>query len=356
MRKGPSRRRFLKGTAAAIAWLLGLSAESGCSSITGSRTGQGTPGDLPHQLYLPLIAGGLEARGPSKLGLHTIRPGSVSHLVGRVSDAGGHVALVKALDDFGYLAEVKAASPATLRVARRNDPWGGGVTASGDPAEAAQERMDWHMPVWELNRKNVDYWEVLNEADPPGVEGHRWLAEFFITCMAIAQRNDFRLAIFSYSVGVPEWEEWAAVVETGVFQRAKMGGHILALHEYNWPHVDRLWGEGLPSRPAYPDRGVLTGRYRHLYEDFLIPQDQVVPLVITEAGYDPSVFGQGWDETWKSRYVSEMAWYDDRLREDDYVIGCALFTLGAVGIWQDWDLEELLDDLGDYFISQIDGA
>jgi hypothetical protein len=210
------------------------------------------------------------------------------------------------------------------------------------------------MSAWEPDREFVDYWEVLNEPDPPGIAGHRWLAEFYIACMEIAQDNGYKLAIFSYSVGVPEWEEWEAIVETGVFERAKAGGHVLALHEYNRPHIDGLWGEPLPSRPQRPDRGVLTGRYRHLYRDFLIPLNQVVPLVITEAGYDPSVFGQGWDATWKNRYVSEMAWYDDRLREDDYVIGCALFTLGGVGIWTDWDFAEVLDDLGEYIISLKD--
>jgi hypothetical protein len=214
--------------------------------------------------------------------------------------------------------------------------------------------MDWHMAVWGPNRDKVDYWEVLNEADPPGVDGHRWLAEFHITCMDIAQANGYKLALFSYSVGVPEWEEWEAIVETGVFQQAKMGGHILALHEYNWPHIDGRWGEPLPGRTAGLDRGVLTGRYRHLYEDFLIPQDQVIPLAITEAGYDPSVFGQPWDGTWKERYVAEMSWYDDKLREDDYVLGCALFTLGGVSIWRDWDYSDLLGELRDRIVSLKD--
>jgi hypothetical protein len=290
------------------------------------------------------------------LGVHTIRPDGALNLIQRVSGAGGHVALVKAVDDLGYLQDVKRVSPETIRVGRRQDPWGGGVIASGDAAQAAEQRMDWHMGAWEPDRANVDYWEVLNEPDPAGMGGHRWLAELFIACMDIAESNAYRLAIFSYSVGVPEWEEWQAVVETGVFQRAKDGGHILALHEYNWPNIDRFWGEPLPSRPVYPQRGVLTGRYRHLYEDFLIPQDQVIPLAVTEAGYDPSVFGQGWDSHWLDRYVTEMAWYDDKLRTDDYVIGCALFTLGGVGIWQDWEYEEVIDELGDYIISLKDAA
>jgi hypothetical protein len=257
----------------------------------------------------------------------------------------------------GYLSIVKDVSPETVRVARIvNSTCGEGIEPIGTPRLGAEWKMSCFMPFWAPNREYVDYWEVLNETDPPGVDGHRWLAEFYIECMEIADQNGYKLAIFSYSVGVPEWEEWEAIVETGVFQRAKDGGHILSLHEYNWPNIDRYWGAPLPGRPAGLDRGVLTGRYRHLYEDFLIPRNQVVPLVITEAGYDPSVVGQGWDADWQDRYVSEMAWYDDKMREDDYVIGCALFTLGGIAQWQDWDFTEVLPELRDYIISLKDAT
>jgi hypothetical protein len=311
---------------------------------------------LEHQVFLPLVAAPRRPHGPSKLGVHTIHPnGAMDELIEPVSAAGGRVALVKALDDIGYLGQVKAVSPQTVCVARRNLPDYTGFNPDLDPIELARTYMAEHMSYWDADRENVDYWEVLNEPDPPETDGHRKLAEFHLECMSIAEQNGYKLALFSYSVGVPEWEEWEAIVETGVFQQAQAGGHILALHEYNWPNVDYRWGEALPGHPAYPDRGVLTGRYRHLYEDFLIPRDQVIPLAITEAGYDPSVFGQGWDSTWKLRYVAEMGWYDDRLREDDYVIGCALFTLGGGGsLWGDWDYEDLLPDLAERIIALKD--
>jgi hypothetical protein len=347
-----SRRRFLQGVTAAAAWAVGTAISK--SAPPGVETASPALDEGLYQVFLPFITGGPIPHGPSKLGVHTIRPGGVQDFVRQVSEVGAHVALVKALDDVGYLDEVKAISPETTRIARWNDPWYGGIDATGDPAAKAQERMDLHMSTWDPNREKVDYWELLNEPNPPTVEGHRWLAEFFIACMDVAELNGYKLALFSYSVGVPEWEEWEVTVETGVFERAQAGGHILALHEYNWPHVDERWGEALPGRPQGLNRGVLTGRYRHLYEDFLIPRNQVIPLAITEAGYDPSVFGQGWDATWKERYVSEMAWYDDRLREDDYVIGCALFTLGGVGIWRDWDYGDVLGQLRDYIISLKD--
>ncbi|MEE9615393.1 MAG: hypothetical protein V3T90_00085 [Anaerolineae bacterium] len=259
-----------------------------------------------------------------------------------VHDAGAHLALVKALDDFGYLRQVKQVSPETVTVAR----WNGrpAVDANGDPAEKAADMLygsEGHMERWKYEKDVVDYWEVLNENDPPGIEGHVWLAQFFIAAMDIAEANGYKLALFSYSVGVPQWHEWEAIVETGVFARAKEGGHVLALHEYGWPTTDSRWGEPTEDQPAYEDRGVLTGRYRYLYRDFLIPRDEVIPLAITESGFDPSMIPTGWDD-WKPRYVENMIWYDTKLREDDYVIGATMFTIGPIGIWSDWDYEELL--------------
>ena len=306
-------------------------------------SGRAAANDLDHHVYLPIISSQQPlAHGPSKLGLHTQRPNNAVGFVQSVHDAGAHVALVKALDDFGYLRQVKQISPETVTVAR----WNGmpAVDANGDPAEKAADMLygsEGHMERWKYEKDVVDYWEVLNENDPPGIEGHVWLAQFFIAAMDIAEANGYKLALFSYSVGVPQWHEWEAIVETGVFARAKEGGHILALHEYGWPTTDSRWGEPTEDQPAYEDRGVLTGRYRYLYRDFLIPRDEVIPLAITESGFDPSAMSTGWDD-WKPRYVENMIWYDTKLREDDYVIGATMFTIGPIGIWSDWDYEELL--------------
>jgi hypothetical protein len=353
------RRRFLRTAAATLAGAAGLTSVLDRLALARirrpeRRLRQTIPPDGVH-VFLPVVSGSSSVSVPSKLGVHTIRPDGVLDLIYPVAEAGAHVALVKAVDDLGYLQLVKEASPETICVARRQDPKGSGVDPQGDPTQVATARMNWHMQVWEPDREYVDYWEVLNEPDPPGVDGHRWLAEFNIACLEIAQRNGFKLAAFSYSVGVPEWEEWEAIVETGVFEVAKAGGHALALHEYNWPNIDNQWGSPLPARYADPNRGPLIGRYRYLYEDFLIPKNQVVPLVVTEAGYDPSVFSQGWDATWKQRFVADMARYDEKLSEDDYVIGCALFTLGGVGIWKDWEYDDVLDELAAYIIASYSG-
>ncbi|RLC67953.1 MAG: hypothetical protein DRI48_00895 [Chloroflexi bacterium] len=299
--------------------------------------------ELDHRTYLPLISRqGPAAHGPSKLGLHTIRPNKAVEFVRSVHDAGAHVALVKALDDFGYIRQVKEISPQTVTVGRWNKyP---AVDPSGDPAEKAAWLMDLHMERWEYEKDVMDYWELQNENAPSTIEGHVWLAQFFIAAMEIAENNGYKLALFSYSVGVPKWHDWEAIVETGVFARAKEGGHVLALHEYNWAGSSYGWGEPTEDLPPYEDRGILTGRYRYLYRDFLIPRGEVVPLAITEGGLDPVLRKPGQPTTWKERYVEEMIWYDTKLREDDYVLGVALFTIGSSGItpWTHYDYEELL--------------
>ena len=353
-RKTVNRRKFLKGSVTLGVTALTQHLLGGVAPPVQASDASKTPeppvvsdgaaaDDFSSQVYLPSIFTQRPlAHGPSKLGLHTCAPSSALDFVQAVHDAGAHVALVKALDNFGYLRLVKEISPETVTVAR----WNGiaAVNPAGDPAEKAAAVMygpDGHMERWKYEKDVVDYWEILNENDPVDIERHVWLAQFYIEAMQIAEDNGYKLALLSYSVGVPQWHEWEAIVETGVFARAKEGGHILSLHEYNWVKGGR-WGEATEDLPPYEDRGVLTGRYRYLYRDFLIPRDEVVPLAITEAGLDPPLRQSGEPRTWKDRYVEAMTWEDTKLREDDYVIGTALFTLGGYGVFEYHNYEELL--------------
>ena len=298
--------------------------------------------------------------GPSKIGIHAIGEGGTLDFVNQVSAGGAQVALVKGLT-YGYLCDVKDISPATVTIGRWTDTQYEAIEPTGDPATKAVEYMNVHMQQWSGTRECVDYWEVLNESDPPTIEGHVWLANFNKACMDIAEANGYKLALFSYSMGVPEKYEWYAIAETGVFARAQQGGHILSLHEYSWfdSPMDALWGEPLPeyqgqdpndpSLPRYADRGAVTGRYRHLYRDILIPRGEVIPLAITEANlmiYDPDIRNP--------IFLEEMAWYDDRLREDDYVLGMAIFTLGGGSGWDTFDYAQFIPDLANRVIQLKD--
>ena len=340
-----SRREFLKRTASA-ATALGLAGKVGTMfGLAGTAEAQiscNVPVNNPH--------------GPSKLGFHVVNGNPMDSYIQQLRDAGTYFKLIKCASDFGAAYSAKRYTPQTVTVGR----WVGPEAFHdfGDPLREAEAKMKTHMEQWAKNRDVIDYWEVLNEPDPQGIAGHRRLGEFYMKCMEIAEKNGYKLAILSYSVGVPEWEEFEALVELGVFEMAKAGGHILSLHEYNYDSQCKGWGSSLPGHPGYPDRGVLTGRYRWWYRDFLIPLNQVIPLAITEGGYDPIVADPGSTWDWHQHYMDPgpegLPWLDDRLREDDYVIGIALFTAGNWDDFYEYGPTEL-QNITNYVISKKNG-
>jgi hypothetical protein len=285
---------------------------------------------------------------PSKVGIHGIRANRIAAFAEGVAAAGARVATVKSVDDLGWLGHVKELSPQTVTVGRVNKVVD--IPLDKDLQEEARRAFQRVLPEWEANRAYVDYWEIVNEMDPPSIDGHRRLAEAMIHFMDLAEPEGFKLALFSYSRGVPEWEEMKAIVETGVFARAKRGGHIFALHEYGNP-ISLYFGEPIPPRPPHPQRGALACRYRWWYDEFLVPRDEVVPLVITEAGTTLGIKDLGLTPR---QWVDQVIWYDERLREDPYVIGCHLFTLGPVGGWDVFDYEDALPLLKEHIVALKD--
>lgn len=290
---------------------------------------------------------------PSKLGIHGILPGETLKVLQSLLAAGTTMPTVKSVEGIGWLQDVKAldASVQTVgRYMRGADP---GINVEGPPLDdnlrkTARQVMDSLLPKWAPHRTYVDYWEIINEQDPPGADGHRKLAELMIHCMEIADQEGYKLALFSYSMGVPEWDELEAIVATGVFGKAKAGGHALALHEYAYP-MNVWFGEPLPGRPTYPDRGPLACRYRWLYEDFLKPRNEVIPLFLTEVNLAKDLPQVSVDE-----WMQQMAWYDTRMREDYYVVGAHLFSLGGAGSWNNYDFTRMLPEMVKYMISVKD--
>jgi hypothetical protein len=290
---------------------------------------------------------------PSKLGIHCVMPDGTMPTVRALLQAGAIMATVKAVGGMGVLQEVKAISPQTITVGRFLHGTEGFYMEvpnleKDDLRAVAREMMDHILPVWDQHRAYVDYWEVINETDPTGAEGHRRLAELMIHLMDFAEPEGYKLGLFSYSLGVPEWDEFKAIVETGVFARARTGGHVLALHEYAKP-MDKWYGEPLPGLPRYPDRGPLAFRYRWWYEDFLKPRNEVIPLLITEANIDEDVRPIS-----NADWIRQLAWYDEGLRRDPYVLGAQLFTLGGGSGWAHFDFERMLPELIQHIVALKD--
>ena len=298
--------------------------------------------------------------GPSKLGIHVARPNSPA-IMEFVRAA--HPAVVKGVDDLGFLAEVKAVSPQTVTIGRLSvDPQDYG----GEPEAAAAALVARQLPELLLHPA-VDYWEGWNEPDP-NLDRMDWYARFEAERVRQLAQHGLRAAVGGFSTGVPELDEFALFVPA--IEAARQHGGILSLHEYAAPDITFLFGDPLPGYPAYPDRGPLMFRYRWFYRDVLEPHGLVVPLVISEAGIDgilgnrPGPEGLGWqdfqkfwvDQGWgpdgQTAFLNQLQWVDNEARQDEYVIGYTLFTAGGGRAWDTYELDPFLPRLAEYVNSQ----
>ncbi|MHB0858642.1 MAG: hypothetical protein ACYC5M_13885 [Anaerolineae bacterium] len=300
----------------------------------------------------------LEQPSRSKLGLHIQWNNSpeIMEFVRRMKPA-----VVKSVGDLGFMDEIKEVSPSTVTIARPDDV---SIPLEGDPVEAARAFVAGNLSLY-LRHPAVDYWEGLNE---PGVNGRMdWFTAFEVERVRLMASHGLRTAVGAFSTGVPEWEDFRRFLPA--IEAAQQHDGILVLHEYDAPTMDRTVGAGLPEQAGQPDRGVLALRYRWWYEEFLKPRGLVVPLVISEAGVDglvgnrPGPKGRGWLDFhayWAETglggdgieiYLRQLAWYDAELQKDPYVLGCAVFTAGAMNEdWKSYDITPILRHIATYII------
>ncbi len=307
------------------------------------------------------------ATGPTKLGFHvTLNSGGVLDYVAAVKPA-----VMKGVDDVGYLKDVKALSPNTITIGRyvvlqEN-------IGQGDPAERAINFVNEMLPKYLANKDWVDYWEGWNEVGYPNLE---WYAVFEATRACEMQKHGLKAAIGGFSTGTPEpwqFEAFIPAIEAGI-----RCGAILTTHEYGAPTLYLWWSQGLPTSyghdpvPAHPDRGPLMGRYRFLYYNMLLPRGLYIPLVISEMGIDGGAgagqrpgysSAQGWqgfNEYWGKDlgvadpiqfYVDQLAWYDSMLRQDSFVIGATIFNVGNSATWASFEAASIVPKLTQYALS-----
>ena len=324
-------------------------------------TPSNTPAPTPYNSFIPNLPPSSDL-GPSKLGIHVNlnNDPAIMEFVRRAQPA-----VMKSVGDFGFLEEVKQVSPRTITIGR--------VPIdvhyySGNPEEEARKWVADHLFQYQSN-PYVDYWEGGNEPDP-NVENMAWLARFEAERTREMARHGFRVAIGGFPAGVPEMHEFELFLPA--IEVAIQHQGIMTLHEYGAPTVDFLFGAALPGYPAYPDRGALAFRYRWYYREILEPAGLAIPLVISEQGIDgiiglnrPGPEGLGWRDfqdywvqngRWGSSgseaYINQLAWYDNGVRQDGYVIGFTVFTAGGTSRWQSYDINSILPQLGDYVIGQ----
>ena len=236
---------------------------------------------------------------------------------------------VKGCATMGVLGDVKALDPDIVTLGRYINGTLTGVNVEcpnihGDLRAKARQVMDSLLPLWEQHRAYVDIWEVTNELDPVAADGHRRLAVLFLHILDIAEAEGYRIAALSYSLGVPEYPEMAAVAGTGLLERLKAGRHGLSLHEYANP-MNQWFGQKIPGAVAHPDRGPLACRFK-FWEDFTGGPAGMPDVYLTEVNLARDLVDVDPEE-----WVKQMRWYIDEVKKSPYVKMINLFT------WGEWD-------------------
>lgn len=292
----------------------------------------------------------------TRLSLHIIKPNdaNIMEFVRQTRPT-----VIKLVDDFGLSEEIKNVSPNTIIVGRVND---NNQQYQGTPEEEARKYVAAKLNKYRAN-PYIDYWEGWNEPDP-GLQNMGWYARFEQERVREMARQGLKSAIGGFATGVPELDEFALFLPA--IETAIQYGAVLTLHEYSAPVMTYGYGSALPGYPSYPDRGILTLRYRWYYRELLEPRNLVIPLIITEAGIDgiigdrPGPRGLGWadfqsyavEQGWGNdgieAFVNQLAWYDSEVRKDYYVLGFTVFTAGSIGHWRNYEIAPVLPRLIDY--------
>jgi hypothetical protein len=318
---------------------------------------------------------GLSHLTNSKLGVHVIANND-PYIMEFIRRARPRV--VKSVDDLGWLADVKRVSPNTLTIGRLNTDQDEGALLSKDPVVAADDYIAAQLERYRLN-PGVDVWEGPNEFVPVDAARMQWFARFEARRACRMQELGLRAAVGGFSVGVPEYDQMDDFLPA--LEAAYRCNGIFTLHEYNSPDMRCLTDTGragiIPGAPQLSDTlyGPLTLRYRFWYEGYLKPRGMgSLPLVISELGLaniltiadcnDPG--GDGWkayNQYWidhgvgadgPQAYVNVLAWYDQEMRKDSYVLGATIFTAGARlgGGWFSMDIHDMLNPLAWYAVEQ----
>ncbi|HLF03113.1 MAG TPA: hypothetical protein VI547_14115, partial [Anaerolineales bacterium] len=316
----------------------------------------------------------MAAPGPSKMGIHVIFNDDprIMEFIRRVKPR-----VVKAVDNHGFLAEVKQVSPQTITIGRyTNNPFtsildGKDPSQYPNPVDFAHNFIDYYINEYRLN-PGVEYWEGWNEPQWHTQAEWQWYGEFEANRACFMKDLGFKAAIGGFSAGTPEYANMAYFIPG--LEKAAQCNAIFTLHEYSSPTLQTGFNGGIPDAVHVNDAGSLTMRYRYWYEGYIKPRGFTIPLVISEAGIDNGVGdgcprkdgGQGWyscyndwdamnlgGDKWRV-YLDQLAWYDNLLRQDDYVIGFTIFSAGtsATSAWQTFNINDMLVPMAAYMASQ----
>lgn len=292
---------------------------------------------------------------PSKLGLFVAR--NMPEIFDVLET--GAVTVVKTLElDSNFAAHIKRTSPNTLLIGRIDLPQIDLDTL--DPIPEAQRFVNQLLPIADdsARRASFDGWEAYNEPIPASVAAMERLADFEAERTRLLGERGIRSVVGNFGVGQPPLEWWPAFFPA--LQAAKQYNGWLGLHEYSAPTIYyQTTRDGMGRYPGVSpeDTGWLTLRYRKVYREHLQPAGLGIPLIFTELGVDGLILDRpgpadamGWQDfqsywaengfgTWgPGAYIEQLAWYDEAMRQDDYVVGGAIFVMASSDGWQSYDI------------------
>lgn len=273
-----------------------------------------------------------------KVGIHAQKPTPelFDHLEKAVAQ-GTPFPVVKFTQEQTALRDVKERSPETVTMARIINPLDGlGGIDSMAPADASRWAEQIMAPIFQYYELNpelvqfVDVQELINEADPPTVQGWHNMGLVMKECVRLGRQRlpDLAWAVGSFNAGTPEWNEGVAFLESGVFDGAREAGDvILAVHEgvLDPGHdVDVGHGALIPGAPGVPPGGgALFGRVAYLA---MAAGSDMVPVIVSEA------YLQAYGDEAEVR--QRAAWMDDLYGSLWYMLASLPFTHSPTAQWR----------------------
>jgi hypothetical protein len=274
--------------------------------------------------------------------------------------ATGGVAVISTLEhDPNFVAQIKQLSPRTLLVGRIDVPQLDLATL--DPLSTARAFVEQLLPIADDERRRpyYDAWQAHNEPVAGNADEMKRLGELEAERVRLLAERGIRSVVGNFGTGQPPLELWEHFLPA--IRAAQQYDGWLGLHEYSAPTI--YFMSSRDNQQRYPgvvatDVGWLTLRYRQVYNQILRPAGLVIPLVFTEVGVDGFVqnnrpgppdargwqhFQQYWAENgfglWgPGAYVEQLAWFDEAMRQDDYVLGGCIYALAASADWESYDV------------------
>ncbi len=282
----------------------------------------------------------------SKLSIHLI----LNYTTGARQIVAAHPRVLKILDTHTSMLEAmrdyKARTPGGIVVLRIYTSHR--YTLNDNPYTAAEHfwnnilapRVNALSPQ---DRALIDYLEGPNEADSTPTWNSpaevAWYNAFWMRLAPLIASAGFRPCAYSISVGNPpgSLEEIYKILDTIApsLRVIKQLGGAWSYHPYTILYTKDVGIENWYSL-----------RYRLFYSYFASKHPDLVdlPMILTEGGVDgqSSPLGPGWKGGGDAaKFQDWLAWWDNEIRKDPYILGCTLFQSGDLVGWWSFDIEPI---------------